>query len=283
MTPLTERIGPKGSPRRTAALMWVCLILMSAGFAWLAGSQAASDARAVARDAAQDKVIQQQVTDADAYRRALASKGVNPNSVAPPPQVRTAPLASLPAAAPGLNGTNGRDGKDGINGINGKDGKDGAAGPAPSCLAEPTQCRGADGLNGTNGQDGKDGKDGTNGLNGVDGRSVATLMLRESSPGRCELTGTFSDGTTWTAAGATIPCVATGNPAPPSSPAAQGVRRAPAAAGKQASPRPSAAPTAPARATPSGARRVVPGLPLDWAMLALVLPFGVHRLGERKP
>lgn len=290
---ITDRIGPAGSPRRTRLLIGACIVLMAAGFIWLAVLQINSDARNQARDAAQDRVIAQQFHDAEGYRRALTSKGVNPDSIAPPPQVRTAPLASLPAATgptdeqiqaavdrhfalyPPPSGAPGHPGADSK-----VPGPTGSPGPAPPCLSEPTQCVGASGAAGTNGVNG------TNGENGADGRGIASVTLRQTSPGECELTGTYTDGSDWTATGATVPCTSTVEPAPSPSPTVEPLSRPqtahaptlkPSAGPSRQGPR--ASPSAPARST----RRVLPELPLDWATMLLVSPFGARRsirLGE---
>lgn len=85
------------------------------------------------------------------------------------------PVVTTPGSpgTPGADGTPGRDGRDGVDGEPGTDGLDGADGASPPCLAEPSQCRGADGIDGQPGKDGEpgaDGKDGAPGVNGVDGR-----------------------------------------------------------------------------------------------------------------
>lgn len=278
MTVITERIGPKGSPKRTRALIWLAVILMLAGFGWLAVGQVVSDARNSARDAAQDQVIAQQARDANAYRKALASKGVNPNSIAPPPEVRTAPLASLPAAAPPLAPRPGPTGPPGKAGPVGSTGPSGPPGPPPSCEAESTHCVGPSGSPGANGVDGANGKDGSN---GKDGRAVTSISLREVTPGQCVLSGTYSDDTAWTASGGTIPCVTTApseSPTPPPPAAHPNAKVKP----PHATPHPSASLSATRKAVVPD-RRALPFLPLDWAMLLLVVPFGAIRLGERKP
>lgn len=287
---ITERIGPTGSPRRTRVLIGVCMLLMAAGFIWLAVLQINSDARNQAKDTAQDQVIAQQVRDAQGYRQALASRGVNPDSIAPPPQVRTAPLASLPAATgptdaqvqaavdrhfalyPPPSGTPGRPGADSK-----VPGPTGSPGPAPPCLSESAQCVGATGDKGDPGGKGDPGSP---------GKGIASVTLRQTSPGECELAGTYTDGSEWTAGGATIPCASTVEPTPSPSPTVEPLSRpqtahAPTVRPSAAPSRhgPVASPSAPAR----GARRVLPELPLDWATMLLVSPFGFRRsihLGE---
>lgn len=57
----------------------------------------------------------------------------------------------------GLDGSDGRPGPPGANGTNGVDGQDGVT---PPCMAEPTQCRGADGEDGRDGAQGPQGPPG---------------------------------------------------------------------------------------------------------------------------
>lgn len=268
---ITERIGPAGSPRRTRNLIWLCIVLMAAGFGWLAAWNLTYQTKT-------DQVVGQLVSDSNAYRKALTDRGVNPNTIAPPPTVRTEPLAEPgpmgpiggvgPSGAPGLNGINGTNGKDST--VPGPIGSTGPVGPPPPCAAEPTQCRGEKGDTGDKG----DSVTGDKGEPGAAGRGITSVMLRESSPGLCELTGTYSDGADWTAGGAMIPCVAT---VPTTGPQAA-ARRPAVTTTPTAGPRPSATPTV--SPSPSPVRRVLPRVPLDWTMLALVIPFGMRRLGE---
>lgn len=58
---------------------------------------------------------------------------------------------------PGGRGPAGTNGSNGTNGTSGTNGQDGVT---PPCMAEPTQCRGADGEDGTDGQDGAQGPPG---------------------------------------------------------------------------------------------------------------------------
>jgi hypothetical protein len=123
--------------------------------------------RSQARDTAQDVAINGLTADSNAYRKALAERGVNPNTVAPPPAARTGDLPVTGAqGAPGANATDGQV----IAAVtvyfaqhpvaNGKDATpaDIAAAVATYISAHPPAA-GPAGTNGTNGTDGNNATD----------------------------------------------------------------------------------------------------------------------------
>lgn len=79
---------------------------------------------------------------------------------------QTPVVSPSPIVVRGVDGPPGADGLPGRDGLNGRDGVDGIS---PPCLAEPTQCRGADGAPGAPGKDGADGAAGSPGAPGRDG------------------------------------------------------------------------------------------------------------------
>lgn len=166
-----------------------------------------------------DQVVNTLVADNNRQRAALAQKGVDPNSVAPPPQQRTAPLQQLPPVATGpsqaeiaaaVNAYMAAHpppaGPSGSPGAPGKPGEPGKNGESPACLSEPSQCQGSPGA---------EGKDGANGKDGEPGRGVASIAVSQEGD-TCRLTGTYSDGTAWDAG--TWSCAGAPSPSPSASP-----------------------------------------------------------------
>jgi hypothetical protein len=151
--------------KRGGVPVWAVVIII--GLILVLASISVGYARSQSRDSAQDAAINGLTADSNAYRKALSERGVNPNTVAPPPAARTGDLPVTGAAgAPGANATDGQV----IAAVtvyfaqhpvaNGKDATpaDIAAAVAAYISAHPPAA-GPAGTNGTNGNDGNNATD----------------------------------------------------------------------------------------------------------------------------
>jgi len=146
------------------------------------------DQQRVVADANRDAAITALTTDANKYRSALSNKGVNPNSVAPPPATRVEQVTG----EPGQPGAPGQQGAPGAS-VTGPKGAPGA--------------QGATGAQGDPGVEGQPGKDGTNGTNGADGRGISSTSVTQSGD-TCMMTVTYTDGTSQSAGSWSCPAAA---------------------------------------------------------------------------
>jgi cell division protein FtsB len=172
--------------KRRTSIVWAvvaCVIaLLIAGLLWLgagvASLQRLADQRAKV-NTEQDKALAALSNDSARLRAELEKKGVNPDTVAPPPSERTGNIPPMP-------GPQGPQGIPGLQGLQGIPGLQGPAGPAgkdgTSCTPDIPACVGPAGPPGPAGPAGKDGAAGPSGADGKDGATGPVGPTRPAGP-----------------------------------------------------------------------------------------------------
>jgi cell division protein FtsB len=180
---IRHAVNHAAADKRRTSIVWAvvaCVIaLLIAGLLWLgagvASLQRLADQRAKV-NTEQDQALAALSNDSARLRAELEKKGVNPDTVAPPPSERTGNIPPMPGPQ-GPQGIPGLQGLQGVPGPQGPAGKDGT-----SCTPDIPACVGPAGPPGPAGPAGADGKDGAAGPSGADGKDGATGPVGPTGP-----------------------------------------------------------------------------------------------------